>query len=244
MNKLINPPILKLVLVANLLWFSLLLNAQFPTSIKQLVPSSGTGLTEKDASAGIREALIKGTGEAVKLVSKTDGYFGNPKIKIPFPPEAVEIEKKLRAIGMGSQVDEVVTSINRAAEDAAKSAEPVFVDAVKAMTINDAINIVKGGEDAATQYLQRTTTPELKTKFTPIVKTSLDRVNATRLWADAINTYNQIPFIKKQNPDLVGYATDKAIAGLFVMVAQEEAKIRKDPVAQTTEILKKVFGKK
>jgi hypothetical protein len=219
------------------------LEAQFPTSIKQVLEPSKSGLSEKDAASGIREALIKGTAEGVKVVSKVDGFLGNPQIKIPFPENAREIESKLRAIGLGSQVDEVVTSINRAAEDAAKSAEPVFVDAIKAMTINDAINIVKGENDAATRYLERTTSPELKARFTPIVKASLDKVNATKLWADAVNTYNQIPFIKKQNPDLVGYATDKAIAGLFIMVAKEEAKIRKDPMAQTTEILKKVFGK-
>lgn len=217
--------------------------AQFPIELKQLTPAVTGGLTEKDAAGGIREALIKGASEGVKIVSQPDGYLGNLKIKIPFPENAKEIETKLRAIGMGSQVDEVVTSINRAAEDAAKSAEKVFTDAILAMTISDAINIVKGSSDAATRYLQQTTTPELKEKFTPIVKSSLDKVNATRLWADAVNTYNQIPFIKKQNPDLVGYVTDKAIAGLFVMVAQEEAKIRKDPMQRTTELLKKVFGK-
>lgn len=239
-----NTSVIKVILAVIFLLTALIVDAQFPTSIKQLLPPSGQGLSEKDASSGIREALIKGTGDAVRLVSVTDGYFGNPKIKIPFPEEAVEIEKKLRAVGMGKQVDEVIVSLNRAAEDAAKSAEPVFVDAVKAMTINDAIGIVKGNDDAATRYLERTTTPQLKARFAPIVKTSLDRVNATRLWADAINAYNQIPFIKKQNPDLEGYVTGKAISGLFVMVAKEEAKIRKDPVAQTTEILKKVFGAK
>jgi hypothetical protein len=218
--------------------------AQFPIEIKKITDqvSGGGKLTEKDAAAGIREALIKGTGEGVKIVSQVNGYFGNPQIRIPFPENAREIESKLRAIGLGSQVDEVVESVNRAAEDAAKSAEQVFVSAITAMTIADAINIVKGTNDAATRYLERTTTPELKAKFTPIVKASLDRVNATKLWADVVNSYNQIPFIKKQNPDLVGYVTDKAIAGLFVMVAKEEAKIRKDPMARTTELLKKVFG--
>ena len=217
-------------------------NAQFPLEIKQILDPVKSGLSEKDAAAGIREALIKGTGEGVKIVSQLNGYLGNPQIKIPFPENARDIETKLRALGFGSQVDEVVTSINRAAEDAAKSAEQVFVSAINGMSINDAINIVKGSNDAATRYLERTTTPELKVKFSPIIKTSLDKVDATRLWADVINQYNQIPFIKKQNPDLVAYVTEKAIAGLFVMVAKEEANIRKDPMARTTELLKKVFG--
>jgi hypothetical protein len=216
---------------------------QFPIQIKQITDPVMGGLTDKDATAGIREALIKGASEGVKIVSQANGYLGNPQIKIPFPENAKEIESKLRAIGMGSQVDEVVTSVNRAAEDAAKSAEKIFVSAITAMTVTDAINIVKGSNDAATRYLEKTTTTELKAKFTPIVKASLDKVDATRLWSDLIKQYNQIPFVKKQNPDLTGYVTDKAIAGLFVMVAKEEALIRKDPMARTSEILKKVFGK-
>jgi hypothetical protein len=139
-------------------------------------------------------------------------------------------------------VDEVVTSLNRAAEDAAKSAAPVFVSAINGMGITDAINIVKGNKDAATRYLEKTTSPELKAKFSPVVKASLDKVDATRLWTDLIKQYNQIPFVKKQNPDLAGYVTDKAIAGLFVMVAREEARIRQDPAARATDLLKKVFG--
>lgn len=216
--------------------------AQFPVSIKQVLDPSKSGLTEKDAVSGIREALVKGSGESVKIVSVLNGYYGNPEIKIPFPPEAKDIETKLRAIGLGSQVDEAVTSINRAAEDAAKSAEPVFVAAINGMTISDAISIVKGNKDAATRYLEKTTSAELTQKFSPIIKASLDKVDATRLWADVIKQYNQIPFVKKQNPDLVAYATGKAIAGLFVMVEKEEAKIRQNPAARTTELLKKVFG--
>ena len=216
--------------------------AQFPVSIKQLTQPSKGSLTEQDATAGIREALIRGTNESVKIVSQLNGYFSNPEIKIPFPPEAKEVERQLRSIGLGSQVDDVVTSLNRAAEDAAKSAAPVFVDAIKAMTVSDAIGIVKGGNDAATKYLQKTTTETLKVKFTPIIKASLDRVNATKLWTDVIRQYNQIPFVKKQNPDLTAYVTERAIAGLFVMVASEEAKIRKDPAARVTDLLKKVFG--
>lgn len=218
-------------------------NAQFPISIKQVLPTTKTGLSEKDAADGIREALVRGTGESVKIVSKLDGYLGNPEIRIPFPPEAKEIENKLRSVGMGTQVDNVVTSINRAAEDAAKSAADVFIASIRGMSISDALGIVRGGDHAATGYLEKTTTAELTAKFTPIVKASLDRVDATRLWGDVIRQYNQIPFVKKQNPDLTAYVTGKAIAGLFVMVAKEEAKIRKDPAAQVTDLLRKVFGK-
>ena len=215
---------------------------QFPVGIKQILDPVKSPLTEKDAVAGIREALVKGTGESVKIVSQVNGYFANPQIMIPFPQEAKDVETKLRAIGLGSQVDEVVASINHAAEDAAKSAEPVFVSAITGMTIADAINIVRGNSDAATRYLERTTSPELKAKFSPIIKASLDKVDATRLWTDVIRQYNQIPFVKKQNPDLTAYVTDKAITGLFVMVAKEEVKIRQNPAARSTEILKKVFG--
>ncbi|MEI6898781.1 MAG: DUF4197 domain-containing protein [Bacteroidota bacterium] len=216
--------------------------AQFLDDVKKMIDPGKTGLTEKDAIGGIKEALEKGTGESVNFVSKLDGYFGNGEIKIPFPKEAQDIESKLRAIGLGSQVDEAVLSLNRAAEDAAKSAQPIFVSAIRGMNVTDAINIVKGKNDAATTYLKNTTTPQLREKFSPVIKTSLEKVNATKYWSDLINTYNQIPFVKKQNPDLTAYVTDKAIEGLFVMIAKEEQKIRKDPVARTTELLKKVFG--
>jgi hypothetical protein len=213
----------------------------FNEAMKIISPSKG-GITEADAVSGIREALIKGAETGVAIVSKQDGYFANPQIKIPFPPEAKTIETKLKGLGLGSQVDEVVLSLNRAAEDAAKDAAPIFVAAIKGMTVNDALQIVKGADDAATRYLERTTSPELKSKFRPVIQASLDKVNATRLWSDVITTYNQIPFVTKMNPDLAGYVTDKAIEGLFIMVAKEEKQIRKDPVARTTEILKKVFG--
>lgn len=210
-------------------------------AIKIINPSQG-GLTEQDAAGGIREALIKGTDESVALVSKTNGYFLNPEIKIPFPEDARIIELKLRIIGFGNQVDEVILTMNRAAEDAAKSAQPIFVSAIKSMDLSDALQIVRGPDDAATRYLSRTTTPELKAKFSPVIEASLDKVEATRLWAELINMYNQIPFITRQNPDLTDYVTEKAIGGLFILIAKEEVQIRKNPTARTSELLKKVFG--
>lgn len=219
------------------------LQAQIFQDAMKIIDPGKSGLTATDAAAGIKEALVKGTGESVNMVSKLNGYFTNPEIKIPFPENAKTIENKLRAVGLGSQVDEVILSINRAAEDAAKSAQPIFVAAIRGMNVTDALQIVSGKSDAATQYLAKTTTPELKAQFTPVIKASLDKVNATRLWADLVTSYNQIPFVTKQNPDLASYATDKAISGLFTMIAKEELKIRQNPAARTTELLQKVFGK-
>jgi hypothetical protein len=218
------------------------IDAQFLKNAKKLLSSDNKGLTEKDAADGIKEALVNGTGQSVKLVSVIDGYWANPEIKIPFPPEAKEMESKLRAIGMGKKVDEFNESMNRAAEKAANEAKPIFVAAIKGMTVRDAVNIVKGTDNAATLYLKNTTSPELISKFQPIIKTSLDDVNATRYWSDLITAYNKIPLVKKMNPNLTLYVTQKAIDGLFIMIAKEELKIRKDPMARTSELLKKVFG--
>jgi len=139
-------------------------------------------------------------------------------------------------------VDEVVLSINRAAEIAANEARPIFISAITGMTITDAINIVRGADNAATMYLQKTTSVQLNEAFHPIIASSLEKVDATRYWDDVVNTYNMIPFVKKMDPDLARYVTGKAIEGLFIMIAKEELKIRKDPLARTTELLKKVFG--
>jgi len=235
-SKLLLPFIFLLILSAGL-------QAQFIQEAMKIIDPGKSGITEKDAVDGIKEALIKGTDKSVALVSKPDGFFLNQQIKIPFPENARAIESKLRAFGLGSQVDEVILSINRAAEDAAKSAQPIFVAAIRGMNISDAMQIVSGKNDAATQYLAKTTTPELRLKFSPVIKSSLDKVDATHLWAQLITAYNEIPFVTRQNPDLTAYVTDQAIGGLFKMIAQEELKIRQDPVARTSELLQKVFGK-
>ena len=217
-------------------------DAQFLKDAKKLLNSKTKGLSEKDAADGIKEALVNGTQESVKLVSVQNGYWGNPEIKIPFPSEAREMEADLRSIGMSKKVDEFNESMNRAAEKAANEAKPIFIAAIKGMTVKDAINIVKGAVNAATVYLKNTTSPELIIKFQPIIKSSLDNVSATKYWTDLITTYNKIPLVKKMNPNLTEYVTQKAIDGLFVMIAKEELKIRKDPMARTSELLKKVFG--
>ncbi len=202
---------------------------------------TSTTPTSAEVTNGLKEALTQGATKGAKLVSQLDGYFKNPEIKIPFPPDVKMVENKLRSLGLGSQVDEFVISLNRAAEDAAKEATPIFVSSIKQMTIADAMGILKGEPDAATQYLKKTTTVQLKEKFKPVVQNSLNKVNATKYYSDLIGNYNRIPFVQKVNPDLNAYATDMAIQGLFVMIAKEEKSIRKDPLARTTDLLKKVF---
>jgi hypothetical protein len=204
--------------------------------------SGGGQLSSAEIAEGLKEALTNGISKGSDLVSQVDGYLKNPEIKIPFPPEAKKAEDKLRQMGMGSEVDKFIVSLNRAAEDAAKESKPIFVAAIKGMTIQDAAGILKGQPDAATQYLKKTTSSPLKDKFMPIVKNSLAKVSATKYYADLINTYNKIPLVQKMNPNLDEYATDKAIGGLFIMIAKEEKNIRSNPGARTSELLKKVFG--
>ena len=151
--------------------------------------------TKEEAANALKQALEQGAVKGVSVVSQVDGYLKNPEIKIPFPPEAENVEQKLRAIGLGNQVDEAVESLNRAAEDAASEAKDIFITAIKALTIQDAINIVKGEQDAATRFLERTTTAELTAKFSPIINSSLQKVNATKYWGDVMGTYNKIPFV-------------------------------------------------
>ncbi|MEJ7645699.1 MAG: DUF4197 domain-containing protein [Chryseolinea sp.] len=202
----------------------------------------GESLSTEDIASGLKEALEKGTSKGADLVSQLDGYYKNPEIMIPFPAEVKQVEDRLRQIGLGSEVDKFVESLNRAAEDAAKEAKPIFISAIKQMTIQDAWSILKGNDDAATQYLNRTTSPLLKEKFMPVVRASLSKVNATRYYTELVTKYNKIPFVQKVNPNLDEYATEKAIKGLFVMIAQEEKNIRKNPGARTSDLLKKVFN--
>ncbi|HRX00648.1 MAG TPA: DUF4197 domain-containing protein [Cyclobacteriaceae bacterium] len=204
--------------------------------------SGETPLTTADVAEGLKEALIKGISNGSDIASQVDGYFKNEAIKILFPPDVKKVEEKLRQIGLGNEVDKFVLTLNRGAEDAAKEAKPIFITAIKSMTIEDAWGILKGDQDAATQYLKRTTSAQLKEKFSPVIQSSLDKVNATKYYGDLVGTYNKIPFVDKVNPDLNDYATDKAIEGLFVMVAREEREIRENPVARTTDLLKRVFG--
>ncbi|MBX2967697.1 MAG: DUF4197 domain-containing protein [Cyclobacteriaceae bacterium] len=202
----------------------------------------GNELTTAEVGEGLKEALIKGISTGSDQASQVDGFFKNPQIKIPFPPDVKKVEDKLRQIGLGGEVDKFVMALNRGAEDAAKEAKPIFISAIKQMTIQDAWGILKGEENAATEYLKRTTSAQLREKFEPVIGSSLNKVNATKYYGDIISTYNKIPLVEKVNPDLNDYATTKAMDGLFLLIAGEEKKIRQDPVARTTELLKKVFG--
>jgi len=202
----------------------------------------GTGLSEDEVGAGLKEALNQGIDKGVAQLSKADGYFKDPQIKIPMPDEAKKVEEKLRKLGQGEKVDEAILSMNRAAEDAATVSKDLFVAAIKGMTITDAMDILKGEDDAATSYLKKSTRNALVDKFRPIIKVSLDKVGATKHWETVFSTYNKVPFVDKVNPDLEEYVTDKAISGLFIQVAKEELNIRKDPAARATDLLKKVFG--
>lgn len=199
-------------------------------------------LSNEEVVKGLREALSVGTNNSTAFASKLDGFYKNPAIFIPFPPEAKQVKDWAKQVGMGAQVDKFEMTLNRAAEEAAKNAATVFLNAIKGMSLTDGFAILKGADNAATQYLKDKTTAELKTKFSPIVKAAIDKVQLTKCWNPIIKSYNKIPLVQKQNPDLNAYVTDKAIQGLFKLIADEELKIRKDPLAQVSDLLKKVFG--
>ena len=224
--------------------------AQILKSLSKAVSSatsgtSATGVSESDAGSAIKEALSKGVASGIAKLNKTDGFFGSDIYKMLLPPDAVKIGNTLRGIGLGSQVDKAILSINRAAEKAMGSAAPIFVDAIKEMTITDALKLVQGGNTSATEYFKGKTTDKLKTAFSPVIKGSLDSTYATRYYGDMVNSYNKLPTtFTKVNPDLQDYVTGMAVNALFDQISKEEANIRANPAAQTTALLKKVFGSK
>lgn len=199
-------------------------------------------LSNQEVINGLREALTVGTNNSSSFASKLDGFYKNPTLFIPFPPEAQKVKDKIDALGLKDQTDKFVLTLNRAAEEAVKDAAPVFVNAITSMTITDGFTILKGGDNAATQYLKDKTSAELRTKFTPVVQNAINKVELTKYWNPIITTYNKIPFVEKQNPDLTAYVTERAMQGLFKLIADEELKIRKDPMARVTDILQRVFG--
>ena len=205
------------------------------------ITGGGSSLSTDDVARGLKEALNVGVEKGTKKLSAVDGFFKDAAVKILLPPEAQKIEQTLRGLGLGSQVDDAILSMNRAAEDAAKSAAPIFVNAIKQMSIQDAWGILKGGDSSATKYLRTKTTAPLTTAFSPVINQSLAKVDATKYWNTLVNTYNDIPFVHKVNSDLAAYVTDKALSGIFYQVAQQELQIRKDPLARTSDLLKKVF---
>jgi hypothetical protein len=218
---------------------------QTADAAKGVLETGGSGskpLSNDEVINGLKEALTIGTNNSAAFASKVDGYYKNPVLFIPFPPEAQKVKDKVDQMGLKSQTDKFVLTLNRAAEEAAKDAAPIFVNAIKGMSISDGFAILKGGDNAATQFLKDKTSAELRTKFTPVVQNAINKVELTKYWNPIITTYNKIPFVEKQNPDLTSYVTERAMLGLFQLIADEELKIRKDPVARVTDILKRVFG--
>lgn len=209
--------------------------------LKKIAPA---GVSEAEAGQGIKEALSQGVLKAVLNLHRTDGFFGSDLYKVLLPPDARQAESALRRIGFGGQVDRAVLAINRGAEDAVGTAGPIFTGAIKEMTLTDALSIVKGHPDAATQYFKQKTSAQLVAAFSPSVKTSLDKTRATKYYGDIAGSYNRLPLSSgKIDPDLTSYVVGKAVDALFDQIAKEEANIRANPLARTTDILKKVFGR-
>lgn len=233
----------KITIITGISALLLLGCAEMSSVLEEYKSTAGPGpLTNGEVISGLREALTVGTNNSTALTSKLDGYYKNPEIFIPFPPEAIKVKEKVEALGMKKQVNEFVMTMNRAAETAAKEAAPIFISAITSMSIADGFKILRGNDNAATTYLKQKTSGQLKVKFNPVVKNAIDKVKVTQYWNPVITTYNKIPFIEKQNPNLEDYITTKAMDGLFLMIEKEEKKIRKDPLARVTDILKRVFG--
>lgn len=202
-------------------------------------------LTNNEVVSALRQALEVGARNASSQLSTQNGFFGNALIKVMLPPEVKNAEALLRQFGMGAIVDKTILSMNQAAEDAAGKAAPIFVNAITSMSIQDGMQILTGGNGAATNYLKGRTTAELTNAFRPVIEGSLSKFNVTAYWNQLFSAYNNLPLVnQKINPDLTGYVTERALNGLFVTIAQEENKIRENPSARATDLLKKVFGAK
>ncbi|MVN22838.1 DUF4197 domain-containing protein [Mucilaginibacter arboris] len=232
-----------------ILFFTINLNQAHSQVLNKLLSKAtktNTAATPSDQeiSTGIKEALQQGIVKSSDQLSAVNGFFGNAAVKILFPPEAQKAENTLRKLGLNKLCDNVILSLNRAAEDAAKEAKPIFISALKQMSVKDAANILLGPSDAATQYFKRTTTDSLAAKFRPVVHNSLNKVGATQYYNQAATSYNKVPFNRnKVDPDIENYVTQKAISGLFVEIAQQELQIRQNlPSSRSTALLQKVFS--
>lgn len=233
----------KLVLLFVLIPFAS--NAQLKDLLKKAEDKIAT-ITQKDGgldiAGGLKEALNKGINEQVTKLTATDGFYKNQAVKILLPEELQKVDKTLRKMGMSKLADDGIKALNRAAEDAVKESTPIFVDAVKNITINDAKSILLGKEDAATNYLQTSTRNPLYVKFNPVVKESIGKVGADVIWNNIIKKYNNLPLVTKVNPDINDYVTNKALDGVFKMISLEEKNIRTNLNSRTSDLLKKVFA--
>lgn len=206
------------------------------------LPQSGTTIGNDQIASGLREALDFGIDKQVKKLTQEDGFFKNELVKVMLPEELQKVDNSLRKIGLGNLADEGLKVLNRAAEDAVKEATPIFVDAVKGITFNDAKQILLGTDDAATTYLKSSTETKLYDSFKPVIKNSFEKVGADQVWGNLINRYNNIPFVTKVNPDLTDYVTQEALKGVYTMIAVEEKEIRTKVSSRTTTLLQKVFA--
>lgn len=224
--------------------FSLTSCAQVQSTLNQFpqLSSQIPGIGGVDISSGLKEALNKGITQQVSKLTAVDGFYKNEAVKILLPAELQKVDATLRKIGLSSLADEGIKVLNRAAEDAVKEATPIFVSAVKNMSFTDAKNILLGSDNAATSYLQNSTTTALYGKFNPVIKSSFEKVGAAAVWTKIITKYNTIPLVRKVNPDLTDYTTNQALAGVFKMIAVEEKDIRSNISARTTPLLKSVFA--
>ena len=214
--------------------------------LENIFKGSATGQpagSDAQAASGLKEALRLGTENAVNLTGKTDGYFGNPAIKIPMPDKLRPVERAMRGVGMGSRVDEFVLSLNRAAERAAPAAKQIFWDAITEITFDDARKLLGGSDTAATEYFKAKTSDKLAAAFRPVVETTMNEAGATKKYKEMVGRYQSIPFVKNVTVDIDEYVVGKALDGLFHFLGDEEKKIRTDPAARVTDILKEVFGK-
>ncbi len=209
--------------------------------LQQIELPSG-GLTKDEIVRGLKEALKTGTEKAVETLARENGFYLDEQVKIPFPPEVQYVADKLEALGLSSLVDDFVKQMNHAAEKAVSKAGPIFYDAIRQMTISDAVGILNGNDHAATDYFREKTYGQLVEAFKPDITTVLNTMHVSDYWTKVTKAYNKIPLTKKVETDLPQYVTEKAIDGLFVKVARQEKLIREDPKARTTELLKKVFA--
>ena len=203
---------------------------------------SGGGLSQEQIGNGLRQALDNGIKNQVTKLTSKDGFYRNQLVKIILPEELQAVDKGLRKIGLSNLADEGIKVLNRAAEDAVKTATPIFVNAVKEITFNDAKNKLLGEQNAATMYLQSKTSESLYNSFSPVINNSFSKVGADKIWNNLITKYNSIPFVSKVNPDLTGYVTDQALKGVFTMITQEEKGIREKVGLRNTALLKQVFA--
>jgi len=228
-----------------LLLLPLLLSVLSCAELQQVIdtlPQEGTVLTNADIATGLRQALNNGIDKQVSKLTLKDGFYKNELVKILMPKELQKVDKTLRDIGLGNLADEGILMFNRAAEDAVKEATPIFVNAVKQITFDDAKNILLGSDNAATNYLSSKTTRDLYQKFNPVIKNSFDKVGANQIWTNIITKYNSIPLVQKVNPDLTDYVTQEALSGVFKMIEIEEKNIRTNLNSRTTDLLRRVFA--